>query len=74
LNDVWKYENDILKEVLLTDDELIDEEKIVITYMSLNIKLYASNSIHILGEVKGNNIDLSSKDVIIEGTVEDTMN
>jgi hypothetical protein len=43
--------------------------------MDLNIKLHASNSIHILGEIKGSNIELTSKkDIVIEGTMEITMN
>jgi hypothetical protein len=63
LNDVWKYENDILK--------VMDDVK---EYMDLNIKFVASNSIRILGEVKGSVIELTSKDLVIEGIVEITAN
>jgi hypothetical protein len=43
----------------------------VIDYMDLNIKLHASNFIHILGKIKGSNIELTSKkDIVIDGIME----
>jgi hypothetical protein len=66
LNDVWKYEIELGD----TDDEIGDTEDQVINYKALKIQLLASNSIHILGKIKGSNIELTSKDIVIEGTVE----
>jgi hypothetical protein len=45
MNDVWKYENDILKPVDVKIDNN-DEE-------GITIKIHASNAIHIYGKVKG---------------------
>jgi hypothetical protein len=57
LNDVWRYNDD-------------RDENAVISYKDLNIKFLASNSIHIMGEIRGRNIELTSEDVVIEGKVE----
>jgi hypothetical protein len=59
-NNVWKYEIEMF--------EVEDED--VMEYMDLNIILDASNSIQILGKTKGSNIQLTSKVVVIKGTVE----
>jgi hypothetical protein len=59
LNDVWSFQ--------IVEDDTIEDDNI--DYKDLNIKLDASNSIHILGEIKGSNIELTSKYVVILGTV-----
>jgi cytoskeletal protein CcmA (bactofilin family) len=59
LNDVWKYEIEI-------DDPIEDT---VMDYKDLNIFLHASDTIHILGEIKGTNIELKSN-IVIAGRVE----
>jgi hypothetical protein len=64
MNDVWKFEFEIED----TDEDPVTE------YMDLNVKLDASNSIHILGEIKGSDIQLTSKLVMIKGTLEGTTN
>jgi hypothetical protein len=63
LNDVWKYENDILKEI---DSNNEKEEKLE----DLTIEIHTSNFIHIHGKVKGSNIQLQSKEINIYGIVE----
>jgi hypothetical protein len=81
LNDVWKYEielsdtedeiGDTEEDIGNTEDEIGDTE--VTNYNALKINLLASNSIHILGKIKGSNIQLTSEDIVIEGTVEISM-
>jgi hypothetical protein len=60
LNDVWKYENDILKEIPPS----------VKTSEPATVKINASNSILINGKVKGRNIELEGTDIVIDGTIE----
>jgi hypothetical protein len=68
LNDVWKYENDILTKILPAESNNNDDELSILE--SFTIKIHASNSIHVLGKVKGRNIKLESIDVVIDGIVE----
>jgi hypothetical protein len=54
LNDVWKYENDILKPIV----EIV------------TVKIHGSQSVQILGKVKGKSIELTSMEDVINGIVE----
>jgi hypothetical protein len=54
LNDVWKYENDILKPIV----------------EPVTVSIHGSQYIHILGKVKGRSIELTSMEVVINGIVE----
>jgi hypothetical protein len=54
LNDVWKYENDILKPIV----------------EPVTIKIHGSQYIHILGKVTGRSIEVESMEVVINGIVE----
>jgi hypothetical protein len=42
----------------------------VISYEELNIKFSARNSIHILGEIIGSNIEAKSNEIVVEGSME----
>jgi hypothetical protein len=64
LNGVWKYEHDIIKETLSTEMDNNDEEDGIKD--ASTIKIHASNSIHIVGSIKGRNIELTSIDIVIE--------
>jgi hypothetical protein len=67
-NDVWKYEDDILKETLPTENDNNNEKDGIEDVLTINI--HASYSIHIFGKVKGRSIELTSIDVVIDGIVE----